>query len=162
MGAAVLAGTMLASKAGWLGASADGATLLAFATAFFLAYRPLRELGDTRVAFARAQAAYDELVALIERARPPEGERMRDRFDSKERWPLGVLELRELSLARGKTGPISLRVEAGAIAVMANAEEVRFETRGGVLYVTNAEPDPAPVSVPVAASWGPRSPRRSC
>src|SRR5262249_12457708 len=37
-------------------------------------------------------------------------------------------------------------IAAVAIAAMANAAEVRFETRGGVLYVTNAEPDPAPFS----------------
>jgi len=44
-------------------------------------------------------------------------------------------------------------IVAMAIAAMAYAAEVRFETRGGVLYVTNAEPEPTPFS---AARPGPK------
>ena len=38
-----------------------------------------------------------------------------------EHWPAGPLELRRLQLARGRCGPISLRVEAGAVAVVTGA-----------------------------------------
>ena len=44
-------------------------------------------------------------------------------------------------------------IVAMAIAAMAYAAEARFETRGGVLYVTNAEPEPTPFS---AARPGPK------
>ncbi|HEY6464225.1 MAG TPA: hypothetical protein VIY73_28855, partial [Polyangiaceae bacterium] len=55
LGALALVLAVLASRAGWLGSVASGETFLAFAVAFFLAYRPLRELSDARLAVARAQ-----------------------------------------------------------------------------------------------------------
>jgi ABC-type multidrug transport system fused ATPase/permease subunit len=125
LGAAALAGALAASRAGWLGAVADGATLLAFAATFFLAYRPLRELGDARLALVRAAGAFDELRAVTRRvsdlapqplapapsshslASPPE-----------VRWSPGALELRQLALIRGGARPVSLRIEEGAVAVI--------------------------------------------
>jgi ABC-type multidrug transport system fused ATPase/permease subunit len=113
LGAAALVAAIAASRAGWLGAVADGATLLAFAIAFFLAYRPMREFTDARLATTRAQAAYDELAPVLEVV-GGEGP-----GPSREGgWPLGALELRALQLPRGACGPLSLRLEPGTIAVI--------------------------------------------
>ncbi len=129
LGAAALVVAIAASRGGWLGPVSDGTTLLSFAVAFFLAYRPLRELADARLAIARAQAAYDEVTRVIEAAdaRVPEGTfpeateaAPRDGAgDLPQRiWPLAEIELRSLRLVRGACGPLSLRIEAGSVAVL--------------------------------------------
>jgi ATP-binding cassette subfamily B protein len=125
LGAAALLLAVAACRAGWLGGTAEGSTLLAFAVAFFLAYRPMRELSDARLAATRAQLAYEALRRVTEAAA---ADRSLDRepvsIDAEgpvEHWPSGALELRRLQLARGGCGPISLRVEAGAVAVVTGA-----------------------------------------
>ncbi|HEY8041443.1 MAG TPA: ABC transporter ATP-binding protein [Polyangiaceae bacterium] len=133
LGAAALVAAIAASRAGWLGAVAPGDTLLAFTVAFFLAYRPLRELTDGRVALARAQVAYGELRQAIE---GPAGEGRGAREPGDEDgslpcsrsaqvdapratpWLPGALELRGLLLPRGSCGPLTLRVEAGSIVAI--------------------------------------------
>jgi len=113
LGAAALVLSVMASRAGWLGAVPSGETLLAFAVAFFLAYRPLRELADARLALVRAQGAYGELRRAIgHEAAPAPDLPARD-------WPSGILELRELRLARGPCAPLSLRVTPGSIVAIA-------------------------------------------
>lgn len=119
LGGAALAIAIGSARAGWLGSIGAGATLLAFAVTFFLAYRPLRELADSTVVFARAQVAYDELRRVIESAHglrdsetsPPEA-------PGRHVWPLAPLELVNLRLAQGAGGAITLRVAPGAIAVV--------------------------------------------
>jgi ABC-type multidrug transport system fused ATPase/permease subunit len=120
LGAAALLLAVAASRAGWLGTLADGPTLLAFSVAFFLAYRPLRELADARLALHRADGAYRELRAVIgpptafEDAPPPSRTVSGD-----PPWPAGILELRELRLHRGACQPLSLRVEPGSVVAIA-------------------------------------------
>ena len=104
-------------------AIADGPTLLAFAVAFFLAYRPLRELADARLALARADGAYRALRAVIG---PPAPRATDDpsadatiATDASPVWTSGTLELRDLRLARGACRPLSLRVEAGSVVAIA-------------------------------------------
>jgi ABC-type multidrug transport system fused ATPase/permease subunit len=127
LGAAALAVAIGAARAGWLGTIGTGGTLLAFAVTFFLAYRPLRELADATAFFARAQVAYDELHGVIDRAqgrvavaaataRPREADP--SAAPTARAWPLAPLELGALRLARGTGRPITLRVAAGAIAVI--------------------------------------------
>ncbi len=70
LGAVALVLAIGASRAGWLGAAPDGRSLFLFALTFFLAYRPLREIADARLALARAQAAYDDLRRFIGDAGP--------------------------------------------------------------------------------------------
>jgi ABC-type multidrug transport system fused ATPase/permease subunit len=119
LGAAALVLAIGAAGAGWLGSIGDGATLLAFAVTFFLAYRPLRELADATAVFSRAQVAYAELSRVIERAALRESARAPGANASMGRvWPLAPLELGALRLARGVGSPISLRVAGGAIAVI--------------------------------------------
>jgi ABC-type multidrug transport system fused ATPase/permease subunit len=120
LGAAALVVAVAGCASGWLGGSRDGATLLAFAIAFFLAYRPVRELADARLALARAQLAYEELQAVTEGVEQPP-ETLGDRAEGVPvvDWPPGALEIRSLRLAHGGCGPVSLRLDPGAIAVLA-------------------------------------------
>jgi ATP-binding cassette, subfamily B, bacterial len=120
LGALALAAAIGASRVTCFGAVADGGTLLAFAVAFFLAYRPMRELTDARLAVARAGAAYDELRSTLgnnpSAASPP----FRPDPPTEGRaWPLAPLELRGLGLLRGACGPLTLRIEPGSIVVIA-------------------------------------------
>ena len=112
LGAGALVVALAASRAGWIGA-ADGPTMFTFAVTFFLAYRPLRDLSDARLALARAGAAYEPIAATLAAGRarvtPPLSERA---------WPPGPLDIVGLELARGVCPPITVRVEAGAIAVV--------------------------------------------
>ncbi|MCL2447394.1 MAG: ABC transporter ATP-binding protein/permease [Polyangiaceae bacterium] len=119
-------GALAASRAGWLGAVADGATLLAFTVTFFLAYRPLRELGDARLSLARAGGAYEELRSVTARAGGfsqtarvvPRASARLPLSASETAWLPGALELRHLGLVRGGARPLSMRIEAGAVAVV--------------------------------------------
>jgi ABC-type multidrug transport system fused ATPase/permease subunit len=119
LGAGALVAALAAQRSGALGSGLDGPTLLAFAVPFFLAYRPLRELSDARLALVRAQAAYDELCSVVGSGGGLESA-ICDPDDAGPRriWPLGVLELRALRLARGACGPLSLRIEPGAVIVI--------------------------------------------
>jgi ABC-type multidrug transport system fused ATPase/permease subunit len=123
LGAGALLLAVAACRAGWLGGATDGSTLLAFAVAFFLAYRPVRELADARLATARAQLAYDEVrkvtdAAARERSSDPPVDAG---GGAARRWPLAALEVRRLRLGQGACGEISLRVEAGGVAVVTGA-----------------------------------------
>jgi ABC-type multidrug transport system fused ATPase/permease subunit len=149
LGAAALVLAVAASRAGWLGAVASGETLLAFAIAFFLAYRPLRELADARLALARAGGAYEELSHVIgQDAAPAPEARAHD-------WPQGMLELRELTLPHGACRPLSLRVAAGSIVAIAGPTGIGKTTllrtllgldraTGGAILFDGASLDDAP------------------
>ena len=126
LGAGALVAAIAASRAGWLGGVRDGATLLSFAVAFFLSYRPLRELADARLAMARAQGAYDDLREVTHSALREEEEPDQDQetlpaqaTEPTRLWPLAALELRALRLAHGPLRPITARIEPGAVVVVA-------------------------------------------
>jgi ABC-type multidrug transport system fused ATPase/permease subunit len=139
LGAAALVAAIAASRQGWLGHAPDGKTLFLFAIAFFLAYRPLREIADARLTLARAQGAYEDLARVIDEvgerddATEADGERMASRHSHARiagrndtvssplgvSWPLGAIELRSLRLAHGAGAALSLRIEPGTIAVLA-------------------------------------------
>lgn len=106
-----------AGRAGALGQAAAGGVLLAFAVAFFLAYRPLRELSDARLAMTRAEASYGELLSVIERA---DARTDNPEVEARSDGPFlpAALDVRDLRLARGKCRPISMRVERGTVAVI--------------------------------------------
>jgi ABC-type transport system involved in cytochrome bd biosynthesis fused ATPase/permease subunit len=88
--------------------------LLPFAVVFFLAYRPLRDLGDARLALARASGAAEELARLEDAVdeRTPVIEAV---DASPPAWSLAPLVIDGLALARGDVDDVSLRAEAGAI-----------------------------------------------
>jgi ABC-type multidrug transport system fused ATPase/permease subunit len=128
LGAGALVVAIAASRAGLLGRAPDGRTLLLFAIAFFLAYRPLREIAEARLALARAQGAFDDLRRVIDEG---SGARAGDRavplvdppIRSVRSWRPGLLELCSLRLVRGAgtsgDASLSLRIEPGTIAVVA-------------------------------------------
>lgn len=120
LGATALVVALAAQRAQVLGSRLDGSTLLAFAVPFFLAYRPLRELSDARLAGIRAQAAYDELqhVAGFGAAPDSQASEVLEDATAPRVWPPAVLELRSLRLARGACGPVTIRIEPGAIIVV--------------------------------------------
>ena len=131
LGALALVAAIAAARAGWLGDARDGTTLLSFAVAFFLSYRPLRELSDARLTMARAQGAYDDLrrvTDLRDDADDADGaDEAADadaatdgaaRAEPPRLWPLAPLELRALRLSRGPTRAITARIEPGAVVVV--------------------------------------------
>jgi ABC-type multidrug transport system fused ATPase/permease subunit len=112
LGALALLLALLASRAGMLGAGSEsGARLLAFAVAFFMAYKPVRELAEARIAWARAGTAMERLV----RNAGPDAPAVSDAASAPAP---GALELRGVKLARGKLRAIDARVEAGTIVVL--------------------------------------------
>jgi ABC-type multidrug transport system fused ATPase/permease subunit len=119
LGALALVSALAAARAGWLGHGVDGAKILGFTVAFFLAYRPIRDLTEARLAWARGQAAFEEIEDLA----PPEesavaSSESRDVRPGTGAWGLGALDLRGLVLARGGASPLDLSVQAGQIVAV--------------------------------------------
>jgi ABC-type multidrug transport system fused ATPase/permease subunit len=119
LAAAALVIALAAERVGWLGPAMDGGTLLFFAVAFFLAYRPLRELSEARLALVRASEAYGEL-----RRWNPAPSAAREGPSGKldpptpMQWSAGALEIRRLRARNGKARPLSLRVEPGTVVAI--------------------------------------------
>ncbi len=113
LGAVGLLAVVLAAGAGWLGPGGAGDHLLPFAVAFFMAYRPVRDLGDARVGLARAEAAFEGLAPVVE-----VGVRVEAAEEEAAGWPAATLELRALRLAHGALGPLDLRVEPGSVVAL--------------------------------------------
>jgi ABC-type multidrug transport system fused ATPase/permease subunit len=84
----------------------DGGRLLTFAVAFFMAYKPVRELAEARVAWTRASAAMERITTSTSETPA--------RVEATEKASETV-ELRGVKLARGKLGTIDERIEAGSI-----------------------------------------------
>jgi ABC-type multidrug transport system fused ATPase/permease subunit len=117
LGAVALVAALGASRGGWLGPSADGGTLFAFALAFFLAYKPLRELTEARLALLRARGAMDELEPESESESESESEPEPE--PDSYRWSLGALELRNVRLGHGRIPVLTARIEPGSIVAIA-------------------------------------------
>jgi ABC-type multidrug transport system fused ATPase/permease subunit len=122
LGAAALACAIGAARAGWLGNAGGGGALVAFAIAFFLAYRPLRDLADARLALARAASAVETLHPVLHAEGAGSAKETVGAPDaassSPEPWPLPTLELRGVRLAHGSDAPISFAVGAGEIVAL--------------------------------------------
>jgi len=123
LGALALVGTLGAARLGWLGDVGGGTALLSFAVAFFLAYRPIRDLTEARLAWLRGQVAFDELEELAP---------SRDRSLSttpfavtelaagltRTPWSLASLDLCGLELAHCAVPPVTLSVAPGQIVAV--------------------------------------------
>jgi ABC-type multidrug transport system fused ATPase/permease subunit len=118
LGAAALVVAMAAARAGWLGGVANGATLVAFAVVFFLAYRPLRDLAEARLALARASAAFDDLRELLVVRGTDTATATEDGHGLESTWELARLEIRSLRLSRGEVEPLSMDVAPGSIVAI--------------------------------------------
>lgn len=117
LGALALVLVLFAARAGWVGAN-SAASLLPFSVAFFLAYRPLRELAEARIAWMRAKVASEEVDARDLDA-PNE-----DREASAEiatAWNLEKLDLRGVILPYGFDAPLGFAVEPGSIVAVVGA-----------------------------------------
>lgn len=112
---ALLGVVVLAKRLGWpLG---DG-KLVAFAAIFFMAYRPLRDLGDARAWIARGSVALDGLNALLQDASAPSEPLTRTERATPE--PPARLDLERVGSAR--RGPrTSVRVEPGELVAVVGA-----------------------------------------
>jgi ABC-type multidrug transport system fused ATPase/permease subunit len=94
----------------------DGARLLTFAVAFFMAYKPLRELAEARIAWAKAAVAAERL-GLREVSLSRDATEQAPSADV----PPEVLSLDGVRLVRGRVGALDLRVEPGTIVVIRGA-----------------------------------------
>jgi ABC-type multidrug transport system fused ATPase/permease subunit len=119
LAAAALVLALAAARAGFLGPWTDGGSLIYFAVAFFLAYRPLRELSDARLALVRASDAYSD-VRRWTRAPAPSACLQGEEPDSAfaKSWSAGVLEMRSVRTRYGHARPLSLRVEPGTVVAI--------------------------------------------
>jgi ABC-type transport system involved in cytochrome bd biosynthesis fused ATPase/permease subunit len=124
LGALALWLAIAAAHAGWLGAGHEEARLLPFAVTFFLAYRPIRDLTDARLALARAAAASESLAPLFAHdsttAAPSTAPATVTSHESRA-WKLAPLELDGLRLARGVAGDVSVRVAPGTVLAIVGA-----------------------------------------
>ena len=113
LAALAVTAAIAAAQAGWLGGEASGPLLLTLAAVVFLAYRPLRELGEARQAWLRAEAACAALEPhLAGAASPPLVSA------APSAWSPAPLVVRDLRLPRGASAPFSFRLEAGAIVAV--------------------------------------------
>ena len=113
LGAVALVFAIAAARAGWLGEGGESGSLLAFAVAFFLAYKPIRELTDARLAWIRASVAFEGIGEILAtRPKAPE------EASAHKEWPLAALEIEALSLGRGGLMPLTLSVKAGEIVAL--------------------------------------------
>ncbi len=98
-----------------LGAGAsDGARLLVFAVAFFMAYKPVRELAESRIAWTRATAAMDRITET-----GSETESESETGTETETETEIIFE--KVMLVRGRAGVIDARIAAGTIVVIRGA-----------------------------------------
>jgi ABC-type multidrug transport system fused ATPase/permease subunit len=116
LGALALLLALIGARSGVLGTSSDdGGRLLMFAVAFFMAYKPVRELAEARLAWTRAGAAMERLTKS-ESESESETE-----TESETATATGTVELRGVKLARGKLGAIDARIETGEIVCICGA-----------------------------------------
>lgn len=103
LGALAVLGTVLLAQR--LGLGLGDGLLLAFAAVFFMAYRPLRDLGDGRSAWVKGQAALESLDALTGKRVPDQ-----DAFS----WGNGLLVCERLGHA--ERGPaLDIRLGFGEV-----------------------------------------------
>lgn len=121
LAALALVVTLALVRAGWV--SSPDASLVPFAVVFFLAYRPLRELGDARGALVRAQAALDRLAPWISTTLAPA-----PAMEPHALWPMASLDVTALSLEHGELSPLSLSVAPGEIVVVRGATGIGKST----------------------------------
>ena len=121
LGAVALVLAIAAARAGIVGAGET--ILLPFAVTFFLAYRPIRDLTDARLALVRATVAADALAPLFdaETRAAASAERMVD--EPPRAWDLSALEIEGIELARGagRRGSVSFRAAPGSVLAIVGA-----------------------------------------
>ena len=113
LGALALVLTLALVGAGAIGGIDRGA-ILPFAIAFFMAYKPLREFVEARLARSRAdEALADTQLRAPAAALAP--------APTPVVWPLATLAVTGLVTTRGTHAPLSLRIAPGKIAAIVGA-----------------------------------------
>lgn len=105
------------------GISLDRGPLVAFAAVFFLMYRPLRDLGDARIAVERGAYAREELERLRADVERDTGVHSSVSTGGTGAWSVEPLSVRNLTVVRGDhaTTPISLEASPGEIVAVIGA-----------------------------------------
>ncbi|HEY8078412.1 MAG TPA: ABC transporter ATP-binding protein [Labilithrix sp.] len=109
LGALALVLVLALAGAGAIGGVERG-SLVPFAIAFFMAYKPLREIVEGRIATGRANEALRE--ASGSRLQAPGGD------EKKKKWEPGEIVIEGMVAAFGEHAPISLRVPFGKVAAI--------------------------------------------
>ena len=122
LAAVALCAALGAAQAGWLGDVGGGGRLLAFTVCFFLAYRPIRDLTESRLAWSRAVLAFGDLSETGGTdAETSLGYRAGHSRDDATPWPLVDLHVDGLVLRHGMDVPITFVVPAGELVVVVGA-----------------------------------------
>ena len=111
LGALALVLTLALVGAGAIGGVERGA-IVPFAIAFFMAYKPLREMIEGRLVHARA----DDALAQHRAAVSPRAHV--ERAPSERPWPVAVLAVDGLVARHGTHAPLSLKLAHGEIAAI--------------------------------------------
>ncbi|OJY19504.1 MAG: hypothetical protein BGO98_14415 [Myxococcales bacterium 68-20] len=114
LGATALVLVLLLASRGALGV--DHGTVVPFAIAFFMAYRPLRDLVDARLARARGEEALR--AALGETAEAPPSRGATPAAPTAMSWTLDELVLSGVRTQHGEHTPLSITVPPGSIAAV--------------------------------------------
>ncbi|HSO34819.1 MAG TPA: ATP-binding cassette domain-containing protein [Labilithrix sp.] len=116
LGALALALTLALVSAGAIG-GVDRGAIVPFAIAFFMAYKPLRELVEGRLARGRAEEALAESARETSGETGDRGPGTNDRQPGRE-WGLLGLAVRGLRTRHGAHAPVSFTVAPGKIAAL--------------------------------------------
>lgn len=163
LGAVALVLVVALAGRGALG-GVDRATLVPFAVAFFMAYRPLRDVVEARIARARGEAA---LAAALEASGGREASAAPEP-GARGAWPLGDLVVEGLVGRHGRHAPLSARIAAGSVVAIVGPTGIgktslvrallglERPARGAVRYagVDLDDQPPGPVTRPFA--WVPQ------
>jgi ABC-type multidrug transport system fused ATPase/permease subunit len=98
-----------------LASGVDRAALVPFAIAFFMTYKPLREIVEARLARARAEEA---LAAALDPLPPPPPPTDDVAIAAVRVWDRGELVIQGLVAAHGDHAPVSLRLAPGEVAAI--------------------------------------------
>ncbi len=112
-GALAVLFVVIAVRSGLLGPSAS-ASLLPFTLTFFMAYRPLRDLAEARIASAKATVAFAEIAPLLQ-VSPVASV---DSSPSFRADALATLEVRGLRLRHGSLGVLDFVIAPGEIVAL--------------------------------------------
>jgi len=93
----------------------DRGTILPFAIAFFMAYRPLRDLVDGRIARARAEESLEAAMRATDREKRAAAPAPTPAGRS---WRLDDLDIERLVASHGAHAPLSVCVPAGCIVAI--------------------------------------------
>ncbi len=116
LGALALVLVLALVSAGAIG-GVDRGAILPFSIAFFMAYKPLREIVEARLSRAKAEEALAHVVARDpdDRVEPtPE----KPSASPTRAWSLGVLAIEGLVTEHGAHAPLSVRIPPGKIAAI--------------------------------------------